>query len=76
MDAPVDLALAAEAAVSITGPAPAGRPGRLVELHLVDLPGAAPAVQEGQLDLPTDERTGPGAAVARLNVRQPGPRIG
>jgi hypothetical protein len=43
MDIPVDLAAIARAAVAVAGPQRARRPGRLVELHLVDLPDAAAA---------------------------------
>jgi hypothetical protein len=56
MNVPINLPATAGAAVSIAAAEPGRRPGRLVELHLVDLPCAATAEQEGQRDLPTDRQ--------------------
>jgi len=56
MDVPVDLAAATWASEAVAGPEAGRRPGRLVELHLVELPDAAPAVQEGQPNRPADRQ--------------------
>ena len=57
MDLPVDAAATGRAAEPVVRPEARRRPGRLIELDVVDLPAvrrASPAEQESQRDRPAD----------------------